>query len=540
MGATPIGRPVRTTLTPVSSLLKSNLAVATGTAVSRITGVVRVAVLGAVLGTPGAVADAYDLANGTPNMIYELLIGGVLSSSLVPLFTRLRDDEDDEGQSAVVTVAVIVISVVTVAAVLLAPLIFHLYSLLVSATVDADQYRQVGTVLARLFLVQIFFYGLNALATALLNARRRFFAAAWVPVLSNLVIIGSLLMVPNVMDGAVPTLQDVLDNSTLRWVLGGGATIGIAVMAVALFPALVAADVRLRFRPDFKNPAVATLKRLSGWALGYVVANQVAVVVIRNLLRGGDGSVFAYSRAYLWFVLPHGLLAVSIATTFLPEMSSAINRKDKPRLIERTSLGIRLISLVTIPAGFGLFVLRRPIIGAAFQHGNVTAEDALLTSRALGGFALGLVGFSVYLFVLRVFYAHQDARTPFMINIGENLINIVLALVLVDRFGLLGLGLSFAIAYLVASVWALQIVSYKVPGFPVRSLLAALWRMTLASLIMAEVVWLVARVVGDNDGAGAVLRVAAGTVVGAIVYVGMLLVLKAPELDQLKARFSRT
>lgn len=540
MGATPIGRPVRTTLTPVSSLLKSNLAVATGTAVSRITGVVRVAVLGAVLGTPGAVADAYDLANGTPNMIYELLIGGVLSSSLVPLFTRLRDDEDDEGQSAVVTVAVIVISVVTVAAVLLAPLIFHLYSLLVSATVDADQYRQVGTVLARLFLVQIFFYGLNALATALLNARRRFFAAAWVPVLSNLVIIGSLLMVPNVMDGAVPTLQDVLDNSTLRWVLGGGATIGIAVMAVALFPALVAADVRLRFRPDFKNPAVATLKRLSGWALGYVVANQVAVVVIRNLLRGGDGSVFAYSRAYLWFVLPHGLLAVSIATTFLPEMSSAINRKDKPRLIERTSLGIRLISLVTIPAGFGLFVLRRPIIGAAFQHGNVTAEDALLTSRALGGFALGLVGFSVYLFVLRVFYAHQDARTPFMINIGENLINIVLALVLVDRFGLLGLGLSFAIAYLVASVWALQIVSYKVPGFPVRALLAALWRMTLASLIMAEVVWLVARVVGDNDGAGAVLRVAAGTVVGAIVYVGMLLVLKAPELDQLKARFSRT
>ena len=524
----------------MSSLLKSNLAVATGTAVSRITGVVRVAVLGAVLGTPGAVADAYDLANGTPNMIYELLIGGVLSSSLVPLFTRLRDEEDDEGQSAVVTVAVIVISVITVAAVLLAPLIFHLYSLLVSATVNADQYRDVGTVLARIFLVQIFFYGLNALATSLLNARRRFFAAAWVPVLSNVVIIASLLMVPSVMDGAVPTLQDVLDNSTLRWVLGGGATLGIAVMALALIPALVAAKVRLRFRPDFKHPAVATLKSLSGWALGYVVANQVAVVVIRNLLRGGDGSVFAYSRAYLWFVLPHGLLAVSIATTFLPEMSSAINRKDKPGLIERTSLGIRLIAFVTIPAGFGLFVLRRPIIGAAFQHGNVTAEDALLTSRALGGFALGLVGFSVYLFVLRVFYAHQDARTPFVINVGENIINIVLALVLVDRFGLLGLGLSFAIAYLLSSLWALQVVSYKVPGFPVRSLLAALWRMTLASLIMAEAVWFAARLVGDNAGAGAVLRVVVGTIVGAVVYVGMLFVLKAPELDQLKSRFSRT
>jgi putative peptidoglycan lipid II flippase len=524
---------------PVSSLLKSNVAVATGTAVSRVTGVVRVAVLGAVLGTPSAVADAYDLANGTPNMIYELLIGGVLSSSLVPLFTRLRDEDDNDGTNAVVSVSVVVMGALTLLAVVAAPLVFRLYSLLTSANVDADQYRQVGTVLARIFLIQIFFYGLNALASALLNARRRFFAAAWVPALSNVVVIASLLLVPKVTDGAVPTMQDVLDNSQLRWLLGGGATIGIMVMAFALVPALMAAKVRLRFHPDFKHPAVATLKTLSGWALGYVVANQIAVIVIRNLLRGGDGSVFAYSRAYLWFVLPHGLLAASIATTFLPEMSSAITRKDKPALIDRTSLGIRLIALVTLPAGFGLFVLRRSIIGAAFQHGNVTADDALNTSRALGGFALGLAGFSIYLFVIRVFYAHHDARTPFVINVVENLINILLALVLVDRFGLLGLGVSFAVAYVLSALWALQIVSFKVPGFELRPILVGLFRMTLASVVMAEAVWVVARMVGDNSGPGAVLRVVAGTVIGAMVYVGMLLVLGTPELDQLRTRFAR-
>jgi putative peptidoglycan lipid II flippase len=284
---------------------------------------------------------------------------------------------------------------------------------------------------------------------------------------------------------------------------------------------------------------VQTLKTLSGWALGYAIANQIAVIVIRNLLRGGDGSVFAYSRAYLWFVLPHGLLAVSIATTFLPEMSTAINQKDRSRLVDRTSLGIRLIALVTIPAGFGLFVLRRPIIGAAFEHGNVTAADALNTSRALGGFALGLVGFSVYLFVLRVFYAHHDARTPFVINCFENLINIVLALLLVGRYGLLGLGISFAVAYLVSALWALQVASYKVPGFPVKSILGALWRMTLAAVVMAEAVWVVARLVGDNSGAGAVVRILAGTIVGVIVYPAMLLALRAPELDQLRARFAR-
>ena len=457
----------------------------------------------------------------------------------MPLFTRLKDEDDDEGTSAVVTVAALVVTVITVVAVALAPLIFRLYSLLVSENVDAVQYRDVGTLLARIFLVQIFFYGLNALATALLNARRRFFAAAWVPVLANVVIIVSLLLVPSVTDGAVPTLADVLENDQLRWLLGGGATLGIAVMAIALIPALAAAKVRLRFRPDFRHPAVRTLRNLSGWALAYVVANQVALVVIRNLLRGGDGSVFAYSRAYLWFVLPHGLLAMSIATTFLPEMSSAINRKDKGALLDRTSLGIRLIALVTIPAGFGLFVLRRPIIGAAFQHGNVTAEDALNTSRALGGFALGLVGFSLFLFVMRVFYAHRDARTPFIVNLVENIINVALALLLVDRYGLLGLGVAFAVAYLVTSVWALQIASYKVPGFPLRAIYVAMARMLLAAVVMAEIVWFVARLVGDNVGAGAWLRVGVGTVTGAVVYVVVLLLLEAPELDQLRRRFAR-
>ncbi|MEY4175174.1 MAG: hypothetical protein RI900_2339 [Actinomycetota bacterium] len=519
-------------------MLRSNLTVATGTAVSRITGVARVAVLGAVLGTPSAVADAYDLANSTPNMVYELLMGGILSSSLVPLFTRLRDDGDDEGADAVTTVALLVVGAITLVAVAFAPLVFRLYSLLTADGVDATQYRQVGGALARIFLVQIFFYGLNSLASVALNARRRFFAAAWAPVLSNLVIIGSLLLVPVVADGA-PTLADVLSNQRLRWLLGGGATLGIAVMALALLPALASAGVRYRFRPDFRNPAVRTLRTMSGWALGYVVANQVALVVVRNLLRGGDGSAFAYSRAYLWFVLPHGLLAVSIATTFLPEMSSAVARRDQPALVHHTSLGVRLIALVTLPAGFGLFVLRRPIIGAAFQHGNVSAADALVTSRVLAGFALGLAAFSVYLFAIRVFYAGYDARTPFLLNLLENAVNVVLAVVLVRRFGLLGLSASFAIAYCVAAVVTLLVASRRVDGFSLAPLAVSIGRMLVASVAMALAVWGVARNVGSNAGAGAVLRVVAGTVTGAVVYLAALVALRTPEVAQLRRRLLR-
>ena len=171
--------------------------------------------------------------------------------------------------------------------------------------------------------MQIFFYGLNAIGSAVLNARRRFFAAAWAPALSNLAIIVSLLFVPSTVQHRVPQLSDVLDNAKLRWTLGLGATVGIAVMAFALVPALIQAKLRFRFTPSFGHPAVKSLRSLSKWALGYVVANQVAIIVIRNLLRGGSGNEDAYTKAFTWFVLPHGLLAVSIATTFLPELSSS-------------------------------------------------------------------------------------------------------------------------------------------------------------------------------------------------------------------------
>jgi putative peptidoglycan lipid II flippase len=185
-------------------------------------------------------------------------------------------------------------------------------------------------------------------------------------------------------------------------------------------------------------------------------------------------------------------------------------------------------------------VLRRAIVGAAFQHGKFTAANSLNTSRALAGFALGLVGFSIYLFVLRIFYAHQDARTPFVINVGENLLNVVLALVFVDRWGLLGLGLAFGLAYLIAALWALQVLHYKLPDFPLQTVFASLWRIGLASLVMSEVVWGVARSVGANAGSGAILRVAVSIVVGAVSYLAMLMVLRLPELDDVRSRLRPT
>jgi putative peptidoglycan lipid II flippase len=518
----------------LSSLLRSNITVASGTALSRITGLLRVVTLAYVLGQT-ALADAYKLGNETPNIVYDLLIGGVLSATLVPLFSTFIEDEDDESTNVVLTVSVLLVAALTVVAVVAAPFVFRLYSLQVNDAVDADVFRAVGTTLTRIFLIQILFYGLVGLANAFLNARRRYFAAAWSPILANLIIILTLLSLPNA-GSAEWQLSDVLADSRLRLTLGFGATLGIASMAIVLLPAM--ANTGFQFRPNanFRHPVVKRLLRMSSWTLGFVIANQIALIVIRNLADPGSGDASAYFEAFTFFVLPHGLLAVSIATTFQPEMSRAVARHDRHAFVDQASLGVRMTALLTVPAGVGLFVLREPIVGAFLQRGSFTSEDALNTSRALAGLALGLGAFSIYMFVLRGFYAHKDTKTAFIVNVFENGINIALAFILVNRYGVLGLGLAFAIAYTFGAIWSIRVLSVKVPGFSSREVMTSIWRMIVASALMAEAVWLVTQQVGGNVGIDAAIRIVVGAAVGTVVYVAVLWALRAPELNALRRR----
>ena len=269
-------------------MLRNNVVVALGTATSRLTGLIRVYVFARVVGQ-AAIADAYNSADGAPNAIYELLLGGVLSASLIPMFTKQHEDDDEEATSAVFSVAMIAIVALTLVAVLAAPLVFRIFSVKVDAATDADVYRAAGTALTRIFLVEIFFYGLTALGTALLNARRRFFAAAWAPVLSNVVIIAGLAIVPRVVEGK-PNVGQILTDSGLRWTLSLATTVGIASMAIVIVVAMRRADVPLRFNPDFRHPAISQLTRLSVWTFGYVAFNQIAAITMFNLADPGTGA----------------------------------------------------------------------------------------------------------------------------------------------------------------------------------------------------------------------------------------------------------
>ena len=517
-----------------SRLVRSSAVVGVGTGLSRLTGLLRVGALTFALGAT-ALSDSYNLANTTPNIIYELLLGGILSATLVPIFVEHLDQGDDDATSTVITVAVVALLVLTAVSFLAAPLIIDVYTLRLSPA-QAEAQADVAVPLLRLFVPQILFYGLTTLGTALLNARRSFFAPAYAPILNNVVVIGVLLGFASIA-GSSPTLDQVQDDPALLWLLGAGTTAGIVAMTVALWPAIRRAGIRLRFRFDLRHPSVRTVARLSGWTVGYAVANQIALFIVLALATGeGEGAVSAYTYAFIFFQLPHGLLAVSLMTTFLPDLSGFAARGDLAGYRDRFGLGLRLLVLVIAPAAVGYVVLARPLVSALLERGAFGAGDAELTSDVLAAMALGLLGFSVYLFALRGFYALKDTRTPFLLNVMENGVNIVLAFVLVGSLGVQGLALAYAAAYSVAGIAALAALRRRVAGLDGRRVVASVARVAVAAAVMGAAVWAVAETVGSDEGSGAIVRTLVGVLVGAVVYVGALFVLRVPEIGDLLPR----
>jgi putative peptidoglycan lipid II flippase len=530
---TPTGGVVRTEAPASGRLLRSSAIVGIGTALSRVTGFLRVAAIAYALGG-ATVADVYSYASQTPAMLYELLLGGVLTATLVPIFVRQVEQHDDRATSAVFTVSAVALGALTVAGVLLAPWIVDLYTLRVEGA-DREAQQQLATDLLRLFMPLIFFFGMVALATALLNARRRFAAAALAPILNNVVVIAIFLALPRIADEPF-TLDRVLNDTGLVLLLGLGTTAGLAAVGLALVPALARAGARIRFVLDFRHAAVATMVRLSGWTVGYVVANQVALWIVLVLANSNDveGGPFLYLSAYAFFQLPHGLLAVSLMTTIAPEMASAAGRNDMAALRERLSFGLRMTILVVLPAAAAFVGLARPIVVALLERGAFTVGDSAVTADAIVGFSVGLVPFSVYLFSLRAFYSLQDTRTPFLLNCFENAVNIVLAIPLYLWLGIPGLALSFSGAYTAAAVVTLIVLRRRLGRFDGRRIADTTARVLAVGLVVATATWAVSRMLGWETTGRAVSTTAVGLVVGLAVCVGGFAGLRVPELANLR------
>ena len=311
----------------------------------------------------GGFADGYNLANTTPNIITDIVIGGVLSATFVPVFvdrlTTRRADEAWEAISAVVTVTVVVLLAATVAFFFLAPAIVHLYTV-TNHNADVDAQRREAVFFLRWFVPQLTCYGLIALFTALLNTRGKFAAPMFVPIANNLVLIVVLLwfhaLVPH------PSLASIDAHHTDLVLLAIGTTLGVVVQAALLLPSLARARLHVHFLWRPAHEAMRRITRLAGWTFGWVVANQVALVVILALADGvkAPGAVSAYTYAYRFFQLPYGIVAVSVMTCGDPLPGRTVGPGDMVAFRHRMAFGLRGILAIIIPAAVGMVLLSHP------------------------------------------------------------------------------------------------------------------------------------------------------------------------------------
>ena len=518
-----------------------NTAVMTvGTTLSRLTGYVRIAVQTAALGvTVGALGDVYTRANTTPNIVYELVLGGILTSVFVPVFVdhqwrRGTEAAFDLGRR-VLTLALVLLSIVALVGVVFAPQIMRLY-LVASHAPDRQAQIDLGVFLLRWFMPQVIFYGIGAIASGLLNTDRRFAAPMFAPILNNLVVIAAFATYSALLAGGTPSVHDI--TGLEKTVLGAGTTLGVVAMTVALWPSLRGTGFRWRLTRGRNHPGIRRIVRLSGWVLVYVAANQAAYLVI-NVLAGGIGVARfqVYATAFIIFLLPHSIFAVSIFTALLPAMAERWSDDDRAGVRERFSLGLRDTVVIIVPAAFAFLVLAEPIVTLLLRYGAANEADAILIARTLQGFALGLPFFSAFQLITRTFYATQDSRTPALVNIGAAAVTIVVDVLLVRTIGwdVPGLAVGHAVSYVFAAIVGLWLLRPQLGSLDGRRVWATIARVVPAAAVMAGAAYAVARaiavVVDVQTVVGLLIQVLGAVGTGLLIYLGGALMLGLEEVD---------
>jgi len=508
---------------------------AAGTSLSRVSGFARVLAVAWVLGQ-GRLADAYNQANQVPNTVYDLLLGGVLSATLLPVLmqslTWRPGKRDEETVPSVVTFLTVVLVIATGIFWLAAPAIIHFF-LLRATGPGVEQERALATTWLRFFAPQLLFIGLITITTALLNARRRFGSVAFSPVLANLVTIGALVVANQlVTDSSLSAYQA---DRTAVTVIGLGTTAGYLAQLLAQLPALFRADIPLRPRWYPRHPALVTIARLSAWTIGAVVANQISFILVSVLANTNSGNLSSFTYAYTFMQLPYAIIAVSIAYAVAPDMAELWSTGNREGFARTVSSALRVTLALLVPAGVGYALLAHPAALLALAHGHLSVASAQLTGSVLGIFALGLPGFSAYLLLMRAFQSKQDTRSMFWLYAGENGLTIVAALALYPVAGVRGLAGAWIGSYTVALPFAWHRLRKSAPVS-----WSPLWlgRVLVATGVMAAAVAGLLQVVPEGHSTAASAgRLVLVSVVGAAVFLVVARRLGLEELTALRSRY---
>ncbi|WP_399886644.1 murein biosynthesis integral membrane protein MurJ [Streptomyces sp. BBFR51] len=439
-------------------LLKSSAVMAAGTMVSRLTGFVRSALIVSALGV-GLLGDTFQVAYQLPTMIYILTVGGGLNSVFVPQLVRAMKDDDDGGEAyanRLLTLVMVALGALTVITVFAAPLLIRLLSNPVASDPAANE---VGITFVRYFLPSIFFMGLHVVMGQILNARGRFGAMMWTPVLNNIVIIvtlGMFIWVYGTAESSGLKVTSIPPEG--ERLLGIGVLLGLIVQSLAMIPYLRETGFRLRLRFDWRGHGLGKAVTLAKWTVLFVLANQAgAMIVIQLSTAAGkaspvDGTGFAaYANAQLIWGLPQAIITVSLMAALLPRISRSASEEDGGAVRDDISQGLRTTAVAIVPVSFGFVALGIPMCTLMF--GSSGTSEATNMGYMLMAFGLGLIPYSVQYVVLRAFYAYEDTRTPFYNTVIVAVVNAVASalcyFLLPSRWAVVGMAAAYGLAYVI-------------------------------------------------------------------------------------------
>ncbi|MCF8554703.1 MAG: murein biosynthesis integral membrane protein MurJ [Candidatus Nanopelagicales bacterium] len=537
----------------MSSFIGQTSGMAAGTLASRVTGVFRDIALVAAIGT-GIFSDTYSVANSIPNIIYILIAGGAINAVFIPALVRHMEDDADQGKQftdQLLTLVGIILLGIVIITVLIAGLIVHLYATKLWTPEEFD----VATMFARWCLPQIFFYGLYTLASQILNSRNSFSLPMYAPIINNIIVIATAAVFVSLMS-SVPTA----DSVTLGQVnlLGFGTTLGVMAQALILIPALKKSGYSFKPNFQFRNVGNGKVGNLAKWTIGFVLVNQITFLMVSNLttlanvLVSGDPNTVAvgftsYQKGQLMMMLPHSIITVSIITALLPRLSRQAHEKDLSAFGGELSASLRLVAALIIPSAVFLLAAGPWIGSLLYGYGaSSTAQGA-----ALGGvasmFALGLPAFSLFYVLLRSYYAQENTKTPFMINLGFNGLHIIIGFTLFSLMpqGLqvAGLALGYSISYVITCGLTWLRVGRRVPEIRNSGHLRLIVRVTAASIFAAFVSYVLVRFTITNQSELSALRVGLAiglfTISFSLIYLGLAKVLRISEVAAVLALVRR-
>jgi putative peptidoglycan lipid II flippase len=465
------------------NLIGSSAGMAVGTLISRGTGFFRTLVLVDVLGTL-AVGNAYNNANNLPNTVYYLMLGGVFTSVIVPLLVRAAKRDADHGEAyaqRIFTLGVLALFGITVVATALAAQIVS-----ITAGSITGSERHVMVVWAYVFMPQIFFYGMNSLIGAILNTRNSFAAPMWTPTVNNLVVI---------FFGLVYAIGG--HNSPASISPGGvrliafGTMAGIVLQTAALVPSL--RRVGFRWRPvlGFHPGELGEMWNMASWMFAYVGTQFLGYLVVQRIAnRAAPGSqdfgYSAYATAWQFFQLPYAIIGISVITALLPRMSEHAGVRKYSQVRNDFSTGVRLSSVIVVPAAIFLAVLAGPLAEFLLAHGQEQVTNARYIGEVFGLFSLGLVPYMITQLQLRVFYSFKDSRMAALVGLFTMIVGIAGDLIAYNMLPssevVAGMAAAYGVANLIGAIVGWILLLRRVGSLDGRSVARSLTRMHAATL----------------------------------------------------------